>query len=575
MIPLIPARRLLPLTALAAALSLLTPATHADDAATPQTPVQQPQISAESQSLTADFIYKYLLGEIAGQRGELGLASNLLFDLARSSRDARLAERAARASVYSNNPLLAVQAVSLWSELAPDSVDAQQTMVQMLVSTGRPSEAEPYLAKLLENEDTRANGFLYLNNLLARQEDKHGALTLVDKLAARYPSLPEAHFAVAQAAWNAGNSELALERLELAAKLRPDWELAALLRGQILYTQSPELAVKSYRDFLEQNPNAHETRLSLARLLVNLKHFEEARSEFVHLSSVASDNPEILVVIGLLSVQSGNHKEAEDYLLKALNSDFPDKDQIYIYLGHNAEKQDKFQQALEWYEKIQPGDRYLDAKFNIANVTSRMHGTDAGIDLLKSLDGLSEQQQALVNQAIAGLLTQAKRDAEAFALLEKTVKTLPGTPDLIYDYAMAAERMKKLDIMEHELRKLIQLKPDYAAAYNALGYSFADRNINLEEAYALIEKALQLRPNDHYILDSMGWVHYRMGSLDKALDYLQRAYQTQTDPEIAAHLGEVLWQQGKREEAIRTWEEALQTHPDNQVLLDTSRRFQQ
>jgi len=202
-----------------------------------------------------------------------------------------------------------------------------------------------------------------------------------------------------------------------------------------------------------------------------------------------------------------------------------------------------------------------------------MQGTDAGIALLKSLDGLHSEQQATVNQAIASLLTQAKRDAEAYAILEETVKTLPNTPDLIYDYAMAAERMKKLDVMEHELRKLIKLKPDYAAAYNALGYSFADRNINLQEAYSLIEKALLLRPNDHYIMDSMGWVYYRMGSLDKALDYLQRAYQTQTDPEIAAHLGEVLWQQGKRDEAIKTWEEALQSHPDNQILLDTSKRF--
>jgi tetratricopeptide (TPR) repeat protein len=308
-------------------------------------------------------------------------------------------------------------------------------------------------------------------------------------------------------------------------------------------------------------------------LLVNQKRFDEAKKEFVKLASASKENPEILVVVGLLSFQSGAHKEADAYFLDALNSDYADKDQVYLYLGHSAEKQGQDQSALDWYGKIQPGERYLDAKLNIAYVLSRTQGADASIQTLKSLDGLHSTQQATVNQAIASLLTQAKRDAEAYAILQETVSNLPNTPDLIYDFAMAAERMQKLDVMEHELRKLIKLKPDFAAAYNALGYSFADRNINLPEAYSLIEKALLLRPNDHYIMDSMGWVYYRMGSLDKALDYLQKAYSTQTDPEIAAHLGEVLWQRGQRDEAIKTWEEALQSHPDNEILLNTSKRF--
>ena len=558
-------RQLFTLTAFAAGMALINPvAQSADSSSTPAT---------EDASLTPDFIYKYLVGEVAGQRGELGLASNLFLDLAKSSRDARLAERATKAAIYGNNPAVAVQAVSLWSELDPDSVDAQQTTVQMLVSTGRLAETKPYLDKLLAKEDTRANGFLYLHSLFSRQTDKQAVLELVQELAAKYPALPESHFAIAQAAWDAGKRELALEQLALAEKLRPGWEMVALLQGQILFVDSPDLAVNYYKDFLKKHPDANETRLSFARLLVNQKRFEEAKKEFVRLASASKENPEILVVVGLLSFQSGAYKEADAYFLDALNSDYADKDQVYLYLGHSAEKQGQDQLALDWYSKIQPGERYLDAKLNIAYVLSRTQGVDAGIQTLKSLDGLHSTQQATVNQAIASLLTQAKRDAEAYAILQETVSKLPNTPDLIYDLAMVAERLQKLDVMERELRKLIQLKPDYAAAYNALGYSFADRNINLPEAYSLIEKALLLRPNDHYIMDSMGWVHYRMGSLDKALDYLQKAYSTQTDPEIAAHLGEVLWQRGQRDEAIKTWEEALQSHPDNEILLNTSKRF--
>lgn len=569
-----PTRRLISWTTFAATLALIIPVAHSteNESATPAAPAAAVTAAAPS-VLNADFIYKYLVGEIAGQRGELGLASSLFLELAKTSRDARLAERATKAAVYGNNPQVAVQAVSLWSELDPDSVDAQQSTVQMLTSTGRLAETEPYLEKLLQKEDTRANGFLYLHSLFARQDDKQAVLELVQRLAAKYPSLPESHFAIAQAAWDAGNHELTIDQLTIADKLRPGWELAALLQGQVLFVQSPQLAIDYYRDFLKTYPDANETRLSFARLLVNQKRFDEARGEFVKLAATSADNPEILVVLGLLSFQSNNHDEADDYFLKALDSDYADKDQVHLYLGHNAEKQNRDEQALEWYERIQPGERHLDAKLNIAYVTSRMQGTDAGIAQLKALDGLHSEQQATVNQAIASLLTQGKRNAEAYAVLEETIKTLPNTPELIYDFAMVAERMQKYDVMEHELRKLIKLKPDYAAAYNALGYSFADRNINLPEAYSLIEKALTLRPNDHYIMDSMGWVYYRMGSLDKALDYLQRAYQTQTDPEIAAHLGEVLWQQGKREDAIRTWEEALQLHPDNEILLDTSKRF--
>lgn len=577
MILTLPIRQIFRLSVLTTSLLFVAPTLHAESLQAGEMPAAHTgqQNAFPQNSLSAEFVYKYLVGEVAGQRGDLGLASNLFLDLAKSSRDARLAERAAKAAIYGNNPAVAVQAVSLWSELDPDSVDAQQTTVQMLASTGRLAETKPYLEKLLVKEETRGNGFLYLHSLFARQTDKQAVLRIVQDLAAKYPSLPEAHFAIAQAAWDAEQSDIALQHLVIAEKLQPGWELAALLHGQILFANDPESAINYYKGFLKKHPEANETRLSFARLLVNQKRFDEARKEFVKLVNASKDNPEILVVIGLLSYQSGSYTEAENYFQQALKSDYRDLDQVYLYLGHNAEKQQKDQVALDWYNKVQPGERFLDAKLNIAYVLNRTKGVDAGVDLLKNLSGLHTVQQATVNQAIGSLLTQAKRNAEAYAILEETVNTLPNTPEIIYDFAMVAERMQKLDVMERELRKLIQLKPDYAPAYNALGYSFADRNINLQEAHNLIQKALLLSPNDHYIMDSMGWVHYRMGSLDKALDYLQKAYTKQTDPEIAAHLGEVLWQKGQRDEAIRTWEEALQTHPDNEVLLNTSKRFQQ
>jgi tetratricopeptide (TPR) repeat protein len=312
----------------------------------------------------------------------------------------------------------------------------------------------------------------------------------------------------------------------------------------------------------------------MARLLVNQKRFEEAKFEFMKLVEASNGNPEVLVVVGLLSLQAGNYAQAESYLQQALNADFKDKDQIYLYLGQIAEKQHQDEQAMTWYKKILPGsERYLDAQFDIANIIAHTESVDAALARLDNLQDLSLDQMAPVIQAKAGLLNQAKRHQEAYDLLAKAVATYPNTPEIIYDYAMTAERLQHLDVMERELRKLIQMRPDFAQAYNALGYTLADRNIKLEEAEKLIEKALALRPNDHFILDSMGWVHYRMGKLDKAADYLRRAYTTQTDPEIAAHLGEVLWQQGKYDEATHTLNEALREHPENEVLINTAKKF--
>lgn len=523
--------------------------------------------------LTSDFVFKYLTGEIAGQRGDLGLASNLFLNLAKSSRDPRLAERAAKIAVYGNNAKTAVQAANLWAELDPASVEAQQATSEMLISTGNLAAAKPHLKKLLDKEETRANGFLYLNSLFVRQPDKKAVLKLVQELAKSYPNLPEAHFTIAHAAWAAGDDKLAISEVNVADKLRPGWEMNAILQGQVLFGQSPDTAVDFYRNFLTQYPDANEVRMNLARTLVNQKHLDEAKPEFVKLAHASKGNPEILVVVGLLSFQATDYTEAEQYFQQALATDFKEKDQIYLYLGQTAEKQKKDDQALTWYNKIQSGERYLDAKLNIANVLARTQGTDNAIKMLDDLSDLNNEQLVLVIQTQANLLVQAKRHQEAYDVLDKAVKNLPNTPAIIYDYAMAAEKLDRLDIAERELRKLIQIKPDFAQAYNALGYSLADRNIKLEEARALIEKALALSPNDHFILDSMGWVQYRLGKLDKAVDYLRRAYTAQTDPEIAAHLGEVLWQQGKRDEALQIWGEALRDHPDNEVLQSTSKKF--
>lgn len=525
-------------------------------------------------AVTAEFVYRYLIAEVAGQRGDLATSGTIFYELAKTTRNPGLAERAAKVSAYGNVGQLTMPAVKLWAELDPTSNEAQQAMTEMLVGSGKLKEAQPFLAQLFVKEETRAGGFLYLSTLLSRNPDKAAVLNLVQALAKPYPELAEAQFAIAQSAWAAHKDSVALDALNKIETLKPDWPIAALLKGQVLSEQNPLTAINFYQDFLDQHPDANEIRLNMAKLMVSQKQYDLAKANFPILlanakTSEAKNAAEITAIIGLLSYQGGDYPAAEGYFLEALKLGFKDADQIYLYLGQVNEKLNQAEQSLSWYNKVAPGEHYLEAQVNIANAMARGGKVDQAIDKLDSLDNLNTQQQIIVIQTEAALLVKAGRHQEAFDLLDKAVKNLPNTADLVYDYALAAERLKKFDLMEAELRKTIADMPNFAAAYNALGYSFADRNIKLNEALSLIEKALSLSPNDHYILDSLGWVHFRKGNLNKALDYLQQAYQYNADPEIAAHLSEVLWKQGKQDQANVVLNEALRNHPDNELLKTT------
>ncbi|MDP3817389.1 MAG: tetratricopeptide repeat protein [Methylotenera sp.] len=562
---------------LASALSLSSCAAVTGANATGKTSTSSQKSSGQLNS-EADFVYKYLAAEVAGQRGELATSSAIFYDLANTTKDASLAERAAKVAAYGNVPSLTIPAIKLWSELDPNSTEAQQAMTEVLIASGRLNEAKPHLAKLFVKEETRAGGFLYLNNLLNKSADKAGVLRLVQSLAEPYPQLAEAQFAIAQSAMAAKQNKVAMKALNKAEALKPGWSVAALLKGQVLFEESPKAAIDFYREFLNQHPEANEIRLNLARLLVNQKQYAAAKSEFPLILQYAKDgadknSAEVSAVVGLLSFQSADYAAAESYFQQALSMGFKDADQIYIYLAQSAEKQNHNDVATTWYNKVQPGQHQLEAKISLANLIARTQSADKAIELLDAVDDLTTPQQIIVIQTQASILAKAKRDKEAFDLLDKAVKNLPNTPELVYDYALAAERIQKLDLMEAELRRTIAANPNFAAAYNALGYSFADRNIKLNEAIQLIEKALSLSPNDHYMLDSLGWAHYRKGNLDKAIKYLQQAYNTNPDPEIAAHLGEVLWQKGKHDEAKKIWGDALIADPANEVLIKTTNKF--
>jgi tetratricopeptide (TPR) repeat protein len=527
-----------------------------------------------NQELTNDILYRFLIGEVAGQRGRLDVATQAYLEIARKTKDPRIAQRATEISLFARAQDQALEAARIWVAADPDSVRAQQALTALLVNANELGEAKPLLEKLLREEKTNVGpAFLQLGSLLSRATDRRAALQLVRDLAQPYPMVPEAHLAVAQAALGADDLDVAARAAEEATKLRPEWELAALMRGQILQRRSNAEALAYWRTYLKEYPQAKDVRLNYARLLVNDRNYEEARSEFERLGKDFPQNADVTMAVALLAIELKDYAAAEQTLKRALAQKPKDSDTIRLYLGQVDEERKRFGEAKRWYQEVGRGDQYIPAQARYAGVLAKEGDIAGARRYLQQLPVQNNQQRVQLIQAEAQLLRDQSQYQEAYDLLGRSLDKLPNYPDLLYDYAMAAEKVNRIDVLESNLKKLIVIKPDHAHAYNALGYTLADRNERLEEAEEYIDKALKIAPDDPFILDSKGWVLYRRGQVKEALVYLRRAFAERPDPEIAAHLGEVLWAQGQREEAERVWRQALQDNPDNEALQTAVRRF--
>jgi len=523
--------------------------------------------------LTSQVLYQFLLGEIAGQRGELKLSAEAYADLAVKTRDARIAKRATEVALYARLAPLALKNARLWQELEPTSPKALQTLSSLLVGSGRMAEARPYLQAWLKT-GTGGAVFLQLHGLLAKQKDKQAVLDLVADLAANFPSTPEAHFAVAQAAWHAGNGAKALGSLDEALRLKPDWSAAPLFKAQVLQQMQGEAASLAYlKDYLATMPAMREVRLAYAKHLARAAKLDESRVQFEFLAQEMPDDPENHLAIGLIAMQTNDFDSAEARLTKALELGHSDAGSVRFHLGQLAEARGRSEQALTWYQSVTSGRQRLDAQLRAAVVMGKLGKNDQALEWLSSLVPGDDAERIRVVQTEAQIMREAKNYPGVVERLTKALEQMPDAADLLYDRAMAAEKIDRLEMLEADLRRLIKLKPEFAHAYNALGYTLADRTNRIDEALELLEKALKLEPDDPFIQDSMGWALFKAKRYSEAVDYLRRAHNARPDPEIAAHLGEALWMNGDKDEARRIWQGSLLTHPENESLRETTSRL--
>jgi tetratricopeptide (TPR) repeat protein len=529
-----------------------------------------------AQELTRQLLYEHLLAETAVHREEYALAAQLYVDLARKTRDPRIARRATSVAVHARQAALAVEAATLWLQAEPGSAAARQTLASILISSGELPDVGPHIEVLLAaNPEQTAQVFLQMNNLLAHHADKVAVAKLVDELAAAHPKVAEGQLAAAQAYWNAGQYDASLVAVRKALELRPGWELAALFQVQVLQRRSNAEAIAYCRTYLRSNPESRDMRLNLVRLLVAEHRSDEARLEVETLAKAHNDNPDVMLTLGLLAVQMSEWQLADTLLRRALELNAGGPDTVRFYLGQVNEERKNPDEALRWYRQVTAGEQFIPAQGRIAGIMAKQGKLADARAMLQAIQPESIQQQVQLTHADAAILREAGAYKEAFDLLAQAVEKLPNEPDLIYDYAMAAEKVDRLDVLETNLRKLIELRPDHAHAYNALGYTLADRTDRLKEAYELIDRALKLAPEDPFIQDSMGWVLYRLGRTEEARQYLEKAFKRRPDPEIAAHLGEVLWSEGRRDEAQRVWRTTLEQNPGNESLQAVIKKFVQ
>jgi tetratricopeptide (TPR) repeat protein len=577
-------------SAIAAAL-MITAGAIAHAQSKPVTPPEAASNAATpgENSLTADLFYRLLLGDVALQRGDLHVAARAYLDAARLTEDARLAGRATEIGIAARERSVVHDAAELWAKLDPAAERPKRVLAALAAdnNTGAipDSVANDELRARIERvlADAALSGpgvgdvFMQLNRLFSQQSDRRGVLSLVRDVAKPYPKTPEAHYAVALSAFGVADdpasAKEAREEIDRALALRPGWERAAILKAEILARESAAAGMQSLEAFLADHPDAKSATAALAQQYVEQNRFADARALMQKLWDREPSSRDLEFGVASIALQMKDYPEAERLLRDLKSAGYGEPGVIDLYLAQVAEETRQYDKAIEHYRAVTEGERAWLAKLRIGALYGKQGRIAEARHWLSGLDAVTKEQKIQVRQAEAQMLRDAGDNDAAYRVLSQGLVDHPDTPDLIYDLAMVAEKLDRIDEAESRLKRLVELKPDDAQALNALGYTLVDRTARTDEGLELIQRAHKIAPKDPFILDSLGWAFYRKGELDEAERYLRQALDSRRDAEIAAHLGEVLWRKGEHDKAMALWKAQLDSTPDNPVLKETVKRF--
>lgn len=526
--------------------------------------------------LSEQLLYDLLVGEFAGNAGDMELSVESYNRAAMETPDARVAARASYIAVYGERYEDALVLLERWEELDPDDSEIARMYAITYLKLGQPLEAATYIQGILDTVE--GNGHekaLAVKRLLAKESSTEDGLVVLDALNKADPG--NQHMLLLQARYAAQLEKYddALELLDQVLEIDSTQADVHIIKARILAAQGKqEQAMALIALVLMEQPDNDHLRLQYARMLVEQRQFNQAKAQFNLLLKDDPENADILLSLGLLDIETGELDEASIHLTHLV--DMGQKQDIAnYYLGRIAQNREEHKIAISYYLKVKSGDYVFDSKMRIAGLFARLGRVDEG---LQQLEVLAEKQTSWPLRVRAYLaqgeiLASKQRYAEGMEMYSRALQQKPDDADLLYARALMAEKVDRIDITEADLLKLLSAEPENANALNALGYTLADRTERLEEARDYIKRAAELVPDDPAILDSLGWVSYRLGNMQDALKWLGMAFERLEDAEIAAHYGEVLWKNNQREEAEKVWKIGLENNAEHPVLLETMHRL--
>ena len=569
-------------------LTLATPAVHA------QSPGTTAPTDARRQSASnAQLFYQVLLGEMNAANGETGAAVSLLLDAARKTQDERLYQRAADLALGARAGESALQVARSWREAHPKSLEASRYVLQILLAMNRVGDSGEALRAVIEltAEPERPRLLNLVPALYARASDKKLAASVGEQALAGARADPKtadaALAAIGRLRLAAGETAAALEAARRALQAQPRSQAGVDLALELMNPRLPQ-AEALVRQYLDAAPGAAaEVRLNYARNLLDVQRYAESALQLEQLTREQAQFAEGWLLLGSLQMDQAQGAVAQASLQRYLSlaraqaaQEGSDQRvrrgmaQAHLMLAQIAERQGDLAQAQKWLAEVKDPELLVQTQSRRASLLARQGQLAQARALLQQLPEPNAQEARRKMLAEVNLLREFKQYQPAYELMSRAVAQAPKDHELIYEKSILAEKLGRFEEMESLLRQILQLKPDYHAAYNALGYSLADRGVRLAEAKQLIVKALEFAPSDPYIQDSLAWVEFRLGNRQEALRVIEAAYKAKPDAEIAAHFGEILWSLGQRERALMIWREGLRLNADNDTLQETLKRLQ-
>ncbi|PCJ14445.1 MAG: hypothetical protein COB04_15265 [Gammaproteobacteria bacterium] len=522
---------------------------------------------------TPETLYALLVAELAVQRNRLDVTLGQYTQQAHITRDTGVVSRANRIAKFMNAKQATLDTALLWLEIEPDSIEAHQTAAATLINFGRYNDALEHIDHLLTQKV--AVNFDYLVNS-ARQlnADKKLALSVeFKKLTAKHPNHPKSWFTYAILMQLTGNLEQALSATEKSLALNPEYVSAKITKGKLLAsTQKPSEGLKYLARSVKRHPEHVRLRVVYAQQLISSGEITKAQKEFAFLVKQSPQDGNLILSLSLLYLKEDLVDEAELYLKKLLPLN-QRVDEANFHLARIYQRKDNPELALKHLDRIQSGSLLLNARIQTASILFSQGDIEGGRASLANDRALMPQDEVQLYLSESDLLAKQGLYTEALSVINFALEQHPENNTILYSRAMVSEKLGRIDQLEIDLRNIISEEPNNAAALNALGYTLADRTNRHAEALQYITQAMALTPGDPAIIDSMGWVQYRLGNLDEAIKLLREAIVLLPDPEVAAHLGEVLWVAGQQEEATRIWTEALENKKDSKILKQVMNKF--